>query len=67
MSDKRRSCRLSGGRYTMNVNDFWSDFVKSGRVEDYLKYAEFKDSVSEEANASEHEGNYYQGTNRQGE
>lgn len=51
----------------MNVNDFWSDFVKSGRVEDYLKYAEFKDSVSEEANASEHEGNYYQGTNRQGE
>ena len=52
----------------MTDKDYWDCFVKSGRVEDYLKYVEFSNMTStEKANASYNKGNRYQGANCNGE
>lgn len=49
------------------VNDLWNRFVKSGRVEDYLKYKFDENKKADITNADNNQGLNNQGTEYRGE
>ena len=57
----------------MNETDAWKNFINSGSIADYLKYASIKNGsvtdeykASEERNENQHGRTGYQGTEYQG-